>query len=338
MPVHVPETGGAGFTITGVGQDSITSPSGAWVFRGVAYAPALNLFAAVAESGPASNLFAMTSPDGETWTSRTLDDGFAWRGVAWSPDLGLFAAVANSGTATARIVTSPDGITWTARTTPTEGIQFTDIVWGDGHFVAVGDGVDSGSLGFKVSTSTDGITWNRLHAGTNKNVSGVAYNAGDSVFVLVTLNAGGSAVNQVTVSSDGGQTWVPKTASSVTDWYDVAYASSLGRFVAVGAGGAIMYSDDNGDTWTGDTIGNANTFLSIEWSDELEIFLAVASAGVNAVKNVWSFDGVTWFDGSQANSNARYRSVYEDSIGAFISVGAQTADAVWRSCLHYTSP
>ena len=341
MPVHVPETGGAGFTITGVGQDAISTPSGAWVWRGIDYSPDLGLFVAVAATGPATNQFAMTSPDGETWTSRTLSHNFEWRSVAWSPDLGLFAAVANGGTASTRVATSPDGITWTFRTTPSYGIQFTDVVWGDGRFVAVGDGVDSGSLGYLVSTSDDGITWNRIHAGTNKQLSGVAHNAGGSVFVAVALVTGGSDVSQVTVSNNAGQSWSPKDIGSARDWFDVAYSPSLGRFFAVGASGAGSYSDDNGETWNyiGGVVGiNSNVWSSVEWSEELGIFISFASSGVNPLRASWSFDGITWHDGSAPISYPRWRSVYVNSIGAFITVGSQSGNAAWRSCLHYTSP
>lgn len=341
MTVHVPQTGGATFTILGVGQDQIATPANDNVYRSVAYSPTLGRFVAVASGGAAVNARAMTSDDGETWTARTLNDDYEWYGVAWSPDLNLFAAVANAvsgaGTAGQRFATSPDGITWTLRNNAGNLIQFVDVVYGEGLFVAIGDAVDSGSLGFKISTSPDGITWTTRHAGTNKNLSAIAYNPGDSVFIAVAFNAGGSNPALMTRSTDG-ITWAHADLLSARDWYSIAYSAELGRFLAIGQNGRYAYSDDNGLSWTEGNIGNLNTFSSLAWSDELKIFMAAASAGVDAVKVVWSTDGITWNDGTHPNAFVRYDSVYVNDIGAFITVGAQTGNQVWRSCLQYTSP
>src|SRR5574341_2002976 len=57
-----------------------------------------------------SDSVAATSPDGITWTARTIPAG-TYRSVAWNGT--VFAAVGDSVAAT-----SPDGITWTARTMP----------------------------------------------------------------------------------------------------------------------------------------------------------------------------------------------------------------------------
>lgn len=341
MTVHVPQTGGATFTIQSVGNDQIATPANNNVYRSVAWSPSLGLFVAVAESGTAVNQRAMTSPDGQAWTARSLNDDYEWRGVAWSESLGLFAAVANGvtapGTAAQRFATSPDGINWTLRNNAGNLIQFVDVVFGEGLFVAVGDAVDSGSLGFKIATSPDGITWTTRHAGTNKNLSAIAYNAGDSVFIAVALNAGGSNPALMTRSNDG-IVWTHLDVLGARDWYSIAYANALGRFVAIGQNGRYAYSDDNGLTWTEGNIGNLNQFDSLAWSEELGIFLASASTGANAVRAVWSTDGVNWNDATTPNSFARYDSVYLDAIGAFITVGGQTSNQVWRSCLRYTSP
>ena len=57
---------------------------------------------------------AATSPDGITWTERTLPSiTNSWINICWSPELRLFCAVANSSN---KAATSPDGITWTERT------------------------------------------------------------------------------------------------------------------------------------------------------------------------------------------------------------------------------
>lgn len=92
----------------------------------------------------------MTSPDGVTWTSRTVPFGsITLNSITWSPDLALFVAVGSDDS----IVTSPDGITWTSRIAPSL-IDWRSVVWSPdlALFVAVG-------ISGIVMTSSDGITW-----------------------------------------------------------------------------------------------------------------------------------------------------------------------------------
>ena len=56
---------------------------------------------------------AATSPDGVTWTQRTLPASADWYSVTYGN--GVFVAVAQGSSIAA---TSPDGITWTQRTLP----------------------------------------------------------------------------------------------------------------------------------------------------------------------------------------------------------------------------
>ena len=102
---------------------------------GIAWAPELGLFAAVANTGTGNRV--MTSPDGITWTSRTSAADIGWLAIAWAPELGLFAAVANTGTGN-RVMTSPDGITWTIRTSAADNGWY-GIAWAPqlGLFAAV---------------------------------------------------------------------------------------------------------------------------------------------------------------------------------------------------------
>jgi len=67
------------------------------------------MFVAVATGGTV----AASSPDGITWTTRTIPTA-GYCGVAYGG--GMFVAVANDGGTVA--ASSPDGITWTTRTIP----------------------------------------------------------------------------------------------------------------------------------------------------------------------------------------------------------------------------
>jgi hypothetical protein len=142
-----PATGGAGGPFLG----------------GAAWSPALGLWAMPDSGGNGVNQAMYTSPDGITWTARTMPNTKAWNAVAWSPRLGLFCAVAgDNSTTTGTVATSPDGVTWTARNSATASV-WNGIIWvpfansGLGIFVA---GADVGSaLSQSMMYSTDGINW-----------------------------------------------------------------------------------------------------------------------------------------------------------------------------------
>jgi cytoskeletal protein CcmA (bactofilin family) len=125
-------------------------------WRGIAWAPELGLFAAVAFTGTGNRV--MTSPDGINWTIRNSAADNDWRGIAWAPELGLFAAVAVTGTGD-RVMTSPDGINWTIRNSAADNSWFS-ITWAPelGLFAAVaftgtGDRVMTSSLQGRPPTS-----------------------------------------------------------------------------------------------------------------------------------------------------------------------------------------
>lgn len=133
----------------------------------VCWAASLGLFIACA-SGAGTSLIA-TSPDGATWTLRTITTG-NWNAICWSPEKGLAVVVGDSNI----IAHSTDGITWTAATgLPATSKNWTAICW-------AGDGLGAGQQKFCATTnsgggandfiySSDGITWSQ------RNLSGSAF-------------------------------------------------------------------------------------------------------------------------------------------------------------------
>ncbi|MBN1981153.1 MAG: hypothetical protein JW795_06455 [Chitinivibrionales bacterium] len=87
----------------------------------------------------------LTSPDGITWTSRTVPVNKELFFVTGSNSQLL--AVGDTGT----ILTSPDGVTWTARSSGTT-VQLYGAAWNGTVWVIVGEGGIT-------ATSTDGIEW-----------------------------------------------------------------------------------------------------------------------------------------------------------------------------------
>jgi hypothetical protein len=117
-------------------------------FCGVCWASNLSMFAAVSPSN------VHTSPDGITWTSRSIPAVKTWSSIAYAPALSMFAAVATDGDSNS-VMTSTDGSNWTLRTCPASN-TWKSITWSPewASFVAV---ANSGST--PVMSSKDGVTW-----------------------------------------------------------------------------------------------------------------------------------------------------------------------------------
>lgn len=138
-----PSTRVAYSTDSGSTWSTTTCPSGEWM--SVARSPTRGLFVAVANSG---TWRVMTSPDGITWTGRTMPSPGSWRDVVW--DGARFVAVSYSG----QIALSTDGITWTIPTV-LGGWQLTGVAAAPASAALCAE-----SGGARLALSADGITWN----------------------------------------------------------------------------------------------------------------------------------------------------------------------------------
>jgi hypothetical protein len=118
-------------------------------YNSICWAPELGLFCAVSYT----SAFVVTSPDGITWTDRSIPNNRSWYSVCWSPELGLFCAVNNNSAAF--VMTSPDGITWSERAIPNKR-AWLSVIWAPE--VRLFCAVNYANAAF-VMTSPDGITW-----------------------------------------------------------------------------------------------------------------------------------------------------------------------------------
>jgi hypothetical protein len=144
-----------------------------------------------------------------------LSSGIALYSITWGN--GLFAGVGDSGA----IITSPDGTNWVAQNSMNTN-TFNGIAFGNGRFVAVGDGF---SL-----YSTDGTNWFQALSAITNSMFWVAF--GGDYFVAVGENGA------IMTSSDGIH-WTSDN-SGTTNWlYGVAYCQN-GQFLAVGDAGTIL--------------------------------------------------------------------------------------------------
>jgi hypothetical protein len=117
-------------------------------FLGAAYNQSIYVVVGGSDILPVA--FCSTSPDGITWTARTIPSGASagdYKAITYGNE---FVAVGGNTTFGSICATSPDGITWTARTIP--GADWRGIKYFQGLYVAVG-------VGSICATSPDGITW-----------------------------------------------------------------------------------------------------------------------------------------------------------------------------------
>ena len=240
--------GNTGFVAIGGRGGIYASPDGTslWVsrtlqtsrsYRGVAHDGAT--FCAVGINGALSS-----SPDGVNWTPRTPPDPnayFFWFSVTHAN--GLFVATGISDS----IMTSPDCVNWTVRNPITPLVpddatgSLTDIAYGNGTFVAIGETVTSPTqTDARIFTSPDGINWTPRNTGLPSVSSPgyatavVAYGNGQFVAQLTENNSG----EFIIITSPDGVTWTRQTVPPVFDqnniegFLDMIYAN--GEFVGVG--------------------------------------------------------------------------------------------------------
>jgi hypothetical protein len=156
-----------------------------------------------------SSFFLHTSPDGLTWTARSLPSGSTASLNAVAASASMWVAVGRSGA----IVSSPDGITWTVRTSGTAK-DLADVTWTGSGFVAVG-------VEGAVVTSTDGVSWTLQPAPTTDSLRAVA---GSSSLIVA------ATVLELLTSTDAGVSWAAAPASAAFN--EIIHAD--GRFLAVG--------------------------------------------------------------------------------------------------------
>ena len=279
-------------------------------YRRVIWAPELGLFVAVASTGTLDRV--MTSPDGNTWTSRvSANNNFL--DVTWSKERNLLVAVASSQvTGNDHIMTSSNGVTWTSQTSASNS-QIFGVTWAKelGIFAAVcGTGDVTGQ---QVQTSPDGITWTLQTTPNNNQWQKVAWSPELGLFAAVSANG---STDRVMTSPDG-ITWTARvTSASLITWTDIIWAPQFEAFVAVGNNSSpagaydrVMISFD-GITWTNLYSPSLSAWQAVTWSPELGILVATASSGTTGQRTMTSKKVGMWRTIESAASNTSAASAY----------------------------
>ena len=185
----------------------------------IAYGNGLFVVISVGSSnpGPGFEYFSdaiLTSPDGITWTARTLPVSNYWISITYGA--GVFVIVSGGGSGTSDVVlASSDGTTWTQHTLPAT-LSWRSVAFGNSTFVAVATPINPGDTAL-AATSSDGSTWTIRNMPLLADYVGwysVGYGA--NIFVAATAYA-----NNAATSSDG-ITWTAQTLPSDPNWSAIA--------------------------------------------------------------------------------------------------------------------
>ena len=267
-------------------------------------------------AGPTADL--ASSPDGITWTLRTLPASFLNPGnpslaaipsdICYGNNTFLYCATVNSNSV---IATSSDGITWTEQDLSPLSPAF---VTGPVHcaFFYTDQNVPTFLItnGTDIAKSTDnGITWalNTTSVHT-KNITGVAFGKGGKVVTMGRI----TTTNEIAFSTDFGTTFKLATSPFGLKFTDIAFGD--GDFVITGLGGRLAVSSTGGETWgqpshpLGTTDLNAVAYGSGYW------YIAGATSG-GAVKAAFSKDAGTWTQNDRGGStNDAFSLIYGNGL------------------------
>ena len=171
--------------------------------------------------------------------------------------------------------------------------EFNDVIYGNGIFVAVGDGPTNASAIFY---SEDGNTWLEANLSEISSLSGtllaIAY--GNGKFIA-------AGTNGFAYYSEDGINWTKKTSiSPSTIIRSVAFGN--GKFVAVTEDNSPIWYTENGLSWSAsDTSSISTTDLllrAIVYGNNT--FIAFDKSG----RILYSEDGIKWTEGTRLTINS----------------------------------
>jgi hypothetical protein len=283
-----PKTTPAEVTASGIGVQLTGADYGHGVFVLAAYFGGTTAVPAVTPA-------VYTSPDGTTWTRRTLPVTGARVGKPRFLNgmffLGMDAATNGNGVPTGTngaVLTSPDGITWTAVTLSAPLYGPFSFSYGNGVYVAPVSGVTAST--FQVLTSADGVTWiPRSIGGGASFVSSVTFF--NNKFYTADFNAGlfssadGTSWSKVS-SAPAGPNIVASTSSTLLVTIPPTTTGGTIQRQSLTADGTTFITASPGQPLVFDTLPTVNGVFST--------IVPINSSNSNNTEVMTSPDGNNW--------------------------------------------
>lgn len=241
------------------------------------------------------------------WATATPSVVEGWVGATYANGRFVVTCRRTACTLANNVMTSDDGgITWTSRSI-NQANSWSDVVYGDGTFVAVAlDGTN------RIATSPDGTAWTLRSAASAQQWRRIIY--GNGTFVVVASN---STADGIMTSTTQGASWIRRTAPT-GPWWSVAYSPDHDRFVVLGNSTTALYSDNGGVSWSTTTIP-ARLYRSVTYGNGRFVALGGATGDTNRV--VISDDGITWtVVDTDDMEGTEWRDLKYDN-GVFVAVG-----------------
>lgn len=327
MTLHVSDGRGGHATLNH--SITVSDPSRTWTQRtsgttATLYTVTGNESIAVAAGGTGGII--RTSPDGVTWTSRTIStpgnvsfSGSVWTGsqfilVGKDYNFGVSAWVG-------MIATSSNGTTWTrAFTSTTAGTDLNAVTSSGTVHVAVGGNGN-------ILRSTNSTTWTPVSvpALATSTLDGIAYGGGTFVLTGYASNSSGSV--KVFTSTDG-LAWIDRSAGAGVDsWQDLRAINYLNdRFVSSGWYSKLRISTDGAQTFNTNR-NNTEDLPAQAYGNGIWFTAGINRSDSNAAIDVMSLDGTNWLAYAAPTTTNRQAATF--FANTFITVG--DSGSIWQT-------
>lgn len=269
----------------------------------------------------------LTSPDGITWTQRTVTSpgNKTFYSICW--DGSKFIAVGADYNFTISkwvgiIYTSTDGTIWISRYLSATGDTTLKNCVGDGAGGAVAVG-DNGTI----LQSPDGLNWTSVEvpALASTTLAGVTYGAG--TFVISGYAQVGSGSGKLFTSSNRINWADQSLGMGLASWHDMRKIAWLNnRFVGSGWYSRLRSSTDGGQTFTTTRKVDEET-PALAYGDQVYFAAGIDRSNGYADVDLLSLDGTNWSSGPAPTASDRNGATWFKHT--FLTVG--NGGEIWQS-------